>query len=605
MAKQKKIEQEQGPSLIDPVYQKFSRSVIRALSSNDFYQFFMESIARADNEIQFSNRKEVKTIDPLWIERIEDAMEGFQHVISLPRHEIREEELIVNIGHAKKTGQDVVRHLASHAAMVEDYNDDTGDVRPSRVMQKFREESISLYENRLVFTALEMAHHFVKIRHDALFAAMSDEFGAKLRLRSDMDSATEHVHMDMFLHIKNTESILETDAKNREIFDRISRLYRMLGVFMNTDFSRQMAKLDRVRGPIHKTNILKRNPHYRSAVRLLEFLRSYDQVGYVITVEEQNPVIDEQFQQDIFHNILFNYVVLKGHLEDERDRQVPLARKPRQRALKPKVIKQIIEEMVEDYDLPDLEIRKVLIEELTKEQLMAEEEAERRRLVEEQERRKQEEQARLEAEREAEAQRIAAEKAAEEERRRKEEEEARNRAEAERIQREVEDRRRCGIFRKELEYFNDNLLQQLEARANQREQQRLQEELDDYAEAVKLLEQEEQLGKEEAERLRARRKDERDRKIQEAERAAAEKRAEEEQAQLQRRMELSRQEQERRAKELFQLRFYVETLREFEQGLPDRIQLRQKQREEAEARERERQQALERRRKAKLQRISQ
>ena len=601
VARQKKTEQEQGQSLIDPVYQKFSRSVIRALASNDFYQFFMESIARADNEIQFSNRKEIKTIDPIWVERIEDALDGFQHVVSLPRQEIREEELIVNIANAKRTGQDVVRHLASHAAMVEDYNFDTGDVRPSRVMQKYREESIGLYENRLVFTALEMAHHFVKIRHDALFEAMSDEFGAKLKLRSDMDSATEHMHMDMFLHIKNTESLMETDAKNREIFDRISRLYRMLGVFMNTDFARQMAKFDRVKGPIHKTNILKRNPHYRSAVQLLEFLRSYDQVGYVITVEEQNPVIDEQFQQDIFHNVLFNYVVLKGHLEDERDRQVPLARKPKQRALKPKFIKEIIEEMVEDYDLPDVEIRKVLIEELTKEQLMAEEEAERLRLVEEQERLKREEQERLEAARKAEQERIAAEKAAEEERKRKEEEEARNRAEAERIRREVEDRRRCGIFRKEMEFFGENLIKQLEARANQREQQRQQEELDDYAEAVKLLEQEEQLRKEEAERLRARRKDERERKLQEAERAAAEKRALEEAAERQRLQAIAQQEAQQRQKDLHALRYYVAALKEFEEGLPSRQQLRRKQQAAAEARERERLQAIERRRSAKQQ----
>ena len=601
VARQKKTEQEQGQSLIDPVYQKFSRSVIRALASNDFYQFFMESIARADNEIQFSNRKEIKTIDPIWVERIEDALDVFQHVVSLPRQEIREEELIVNIANAKRTGQDVVRHLASHAAMVEDYNFDTGDVRPSRVMQKYREESIGLYENRLVFTALEMAHHFVKIRHDALFEAMSDEFGAKLKLRSDMDSATEHMHMDMFLHIKNTESLMETDAKNREIFDRISRLYRMLGVFMNTDFARQMAKFDRVKGPIHKTNILKRNPHYRSAVQLLEFLRSYDQVGYVITVEEQNPVIDEQFQQDIFHNVLFNYVVLKGHLEDERDRQVPLARKPKQRALKPKFIKEIIEEMVEDYDLPDVEIRKVLIEELTKEQLMAEEEAERLRLVEEQERLKREEQERLEAARKAEQERIAAEKAAEEERKRKEEEEARNRAEAERILREVEDRRRCGIFRKEMEFFGENLIKQLEARANQREQQRQQEELDDYAEAVKLLEQEEQLRKEEAERLRARRKDERERKLQEAERAAAEKRALEEAAERQRLQAIAQQEAQQRQKDLHALRYYVAALKEFEEGLPSRQQLRRKQQAAAEARERERLQAIERRRSAKQQ----
>ena len=51
------------PALIDPVYQKFTKSVIRALGSNDFYTFFMDSISKADNEFQFSNRRMEKTVD--------------------------------------------------------------------------------------------------------------------------------------------------------------------------------------------------------------------------------------------------------------------------------------------------------------------------------------------------------------------------------------------------------------------------------------------------------------------------------------------------------------------------------------------------------------
>ena len=61
MAEEKKQQtSEEGSSLIDPIYKKFTKSVMRALGSEDFYRFFMENVSRADNEIQFSNRKEVK-----------------------------------------------------------------------------------------------------------------------------------------------------------------------------------------------------------------------------------------------------------------------------------------------------------------------------------------------------------------------------------------------------------------------------------------------------------------------------------------------------------------------------------------------------------------
>ena len=47
---------------IDPVYQKFTRSVVRALGSSEFYSFFMDAMAGADNQIQFSNRRLEKTV---------------------------------------------------------------------------------------------------------------------------------------------------------------------------------------------------------------------------------------------------------------------------------------------------------------------------------------------------------------------------------------------------------------------------------------------------------------------------------------------------------------------------------------------------------------
>lgn len=575
--------------LVDPVYRKFTRSVQRALSGDDFYRFFMESIANADNQIQFSNRREVKSVDPVWVENIEASMEAFQHIIAMPRQEFKEDELIVNVAYARRTGQDVVRHLSSHAALVEDYNEEDGTVRPSRVLQKYREESLGLYENRLVFTALEQAYHFTKIRHDALFGAMGDQFGAKLKVTSNMESATELVHMDLFLHIRSTESMLETDEKNRDIFNRISRLYRLLGVFMSSPFAQQLAQFDRVKGAIHKTNILKRNPDYKAAVKLLEFLRSYDQVGYVIAVVEQNPTVSETFEKDIYHNILFNYLILKGYLEDEESRRLPVLRKPRQRKLKPKFIKQVIEELTEDYDLPDVEVRKILIEELTKEQLMQEEAAERRRLVEEQAQRKKEEQARIKAEKAAEKARIKAEKEAEAARRRAEKEAEEQRRLYERMERETEDRRRKQALSAELEYFREHLPERLAQRAEAEAELRQRAQREDYADAVQLLDEAAQREQEERERAAKLRQEEKERRARE--RAAAEAQRRQERQEEKRRAEEEQAQQDAAASAPYQA-----ALRLFDQQLPVRRQLRQQQQEDRRRAEEERRAAIQQRR---------
>lgn len=573
-------------SLIDPIYTKFVRGVTRAIGSTEFYEFFMDAVSRAQNEFQFSNRKLVKTVDLTWVDAIEESLDAFQKIISSPRNVLKEEDLIVNVANAKKSGAETVRHLAQHSGLVDSFDEKRNEVHPGRLMQRYREESWGLYENRLVFTTMEFAYHFVKIRHDALFEAMSDEFGAKLKVQSDMESATEHVHMDMFLHIKEIDSALETDAKNGDAFSRISRIYRILSVYMNSAFAQQMSKLERIKGTVNKTNVLKRNKDYHEILSLFEFLRKYNDIGYTIRVVEQSPEINEQFQQDIYRNILFNYLILKGYLEDEEDRTVPVEPKERRRTLKPKFIKQIVEELTEDYDLPDVEIRKVLIEELTKEQLMREEKAERLRLVEEQEKKRREEKERLAAEKKAEAERRRAEREAEAERRRAEQEEAERRKQMERMQREAENRRWSKSFQNELDYFNEHLEERREERRKAEEalRQRAAEE-QDYADAVKLLEEAARRKEEEQERARIRRKEEKERREREKllaeQKALREKQEAEERLRQQQAEEAARLAEEQRQQALIVLAPVLAEL-EFAHGqLQHQQELRRRQAEEA------------------------
>ena len=592
-------------ALIDPLYQKYTKSVIRALGSTEFYEFFMDAISRAENQFQFSNRKMEKTVDLDWVDAIEDSLPAFQNIVANPRNVIREDELIVNVANAKKAGADVVRHLAQHAELVEKFDDYSGDVRPSRLMQKYREDTVGLYENRLVFTTLETAYEFVKIRHDALFSAMSDEFGAKLKVDSTMETATEMVHMDMFLHIKETDSAIETDEKNGETFARISRIYRVLGMLMHTQFAQQMMKMPRIKGAVTKTNVLKKNPNYRKIVALMEFLKGYDDIGYTIRVVEQNPQINEILQRDIYHNILFNYLILKGYLEDEKDRRAPAPVKTKKKSLKPKFIKEIIEELTEDYDLPDIEIRKVLIEELTKEQLMLEEAEERRRLVEEQEQRKREEEERRRLEEEAEKERQRQAEEAEKERLRLEKEAEERRLRMERMEREAEDRRRSKLLMEEINYFREHLQEKLAAReaALAREIQ----EKKDFEDAVRLMEEAEQRKIEAEEREKKRLKEERERIKREKQiaeeraRIEAEKRAEQERLAEEERLrkEAEAQEklrQEQDLKDTAATQSYHDEVVLFLNLLPERIALReaelQRIRMEQEQRELERQRRI-------------
>ena len=173
------------------------------------------------------------------------------------------------------------------------------------------------------------------------------------------------------MKVKNTQSAAQNDSDNMQVFMRIDRVRRMVMALRNSAFCGIMSGCSRVTSPIQRTNTIMKDPDYRTCFKLWQFLESYDAVGY--TIEEQDTPLefDEEYQIQLLSNLITNYTVFKSLLEADPRKLSDIP--PRRKKLtKPKFIKKIEEEIVTDYDIPDVEVRKVIIEEVTQAQLDAE-----------------------------------------------------------------------------------------------------------------------------------------------------------------------------------------------------------------------------------------
>ncbi len=413
---------------IDPVYKQYAARVIKYIASTEFYEYFMTMLGGGKNSLQFSNRKVEKTVDETWVTAIEAAMKPMEEIINNPRNFIIQEEIIVNVALAKRITPDTVQHLAQHGDMIDRFDEKEG-VRPNRLMEKSKEDSWNTYENRFVYTLLEMTYEFVDKRYEAIFAAMNQEDGAFLKIHSESASYYESLSVNVDMRLRQQEDLLSSDKKNESIFSRIARLHRLLTTFRSTRFAKDVAKYGKIKPPLVRTNAIAKNPNFKACHKLWNFILAYKEVGYTINIYEQNPEIDDDFMMDIFHSVMFDYVILKNYLENPEDRELHPNKKIKRKQLKPKFITEIIEEIVNNYDLPDVEVRKILIEEITKAQLMKDHPEERRRLVEAKEKemrqkRLEEERERARLQKEAEKERLRREREAEKERLRLEKERA-------------------------------------------------------------------------------------------------------------------------------------------------------------------------------------
>lgn len=152
---------------------------------------------------------------------------------------------------------------------------------------------------------------------------------------------------------------------------RIDRVRRMVTALRRSAFCELMSGCSKVRSPIQRTNLITKDPDYHTCLKLWQFLENYDEIGYTIEERETPLEFDEEYQLQLFTNLITNYAVFKSLLEADARKLEDIPPQKR-KVIKPKFIKQVQEEIVTDYNIPDVEVRKVIVEEVTQAQLDAE-----------------------------------------------------------------------------------------------------------------------------------------------------------------------------------------------------------------------------------------
>ena len=441
------------------LYLEYKDYLASATSDNEFYSEMDTAINSGTNSYSMFNRYFDKKIDLKWVEEIEACIIPLDNIIRVPRKFIVQEEEIVPIERARKITNESIRHLAQHTNMIAKVEGD--DVTPNQILNVFREESYEVYENRFVFTLMQNLVRFIDVRYNVLFNISDDDNMASLKMESDFTRGREKIQYKLEVSAQSAGSEIEGEAgpegENATAFQRIERVKRIINEYANSSFMKELRNCVPVRPPIMRTNAIQKNPNFRACLKLWQFIQSYNELGYEITVKESNDMVSAEYMNELNRMTALNYMMLKANTLSEDS-----VGKQKKRKLKPKLLKRLAEELVMDYDMEEVEIQRVFVDEVKrvsrrkiegekkiqeaiqraldaenarkkaiedkiKAKIAHEKEMERRRIAREKERarkEKEKERLRIKREKEREKARIAKEKALAKEKARKEKERA-------------------------------------------------------------------------------------------------------------------------------------------------------------------------------------
>ena len=441
------------------LYLEYKDYLASATADNEFYDEMNTAINSGTNSYSLFNRYFDKKIDLKWVEEIEACIIPLDNIIRVPRKFIVQEEEIVPIERARKITNESIRHLAQHTNMIAKVEGD--DVTPNQILNVFREESYEVYENRFVYTLMQNLVRFIDVRYNVLFNISDDDNMASLKMESDFNRGREKIQYKLEVSAQSAGSDIDGEAgpegENATAFQRIERVKRIINEYANSSFMKELRNCVPVRPPIMRTNAIQKNPNFRACLKLWQFIQSYNELGYEITVKESNDMVSAEYMDELNRMTAMNYMMLKANTLSEDS-----VGKQKKRKIKPKLLKRLAEELVMDYDMEEVEIQRVFVDEVKrvsrkkiegekkiqeaiqraldsenarkkaiedkiKAKIAHEKEMERRRIAREKERarkEKEKEKQRLKREKEREKARIAKEKALAKEKARKEKERA-------------------------------------------------------------------------------------------------------------------------------------------------------------------------------------
>lgn len=352
----------ENKDVVQTTYEKMIKSANPEIEEDAFYQYFYNLLETGMNYCKFMNVKLIKSIDEEWVNEIEAALPALYEVVMNPRKFIEEQREVVNIAMARNINSESVRHLIQHSDMIDKY-DEEGNVVPNRILNVFKEESYNVYENRFICTLLAELQQFVNKRYNVIFENSKDELGTFFEMESRVDNYTETVEYKFQVKVRDKQTDLDNEKDNTNIFTRISKIYKTVNSLVNTEFVRIVRAYPAVRHPIVKTNAIGKNVHYKACHKLWNFIYTYDKVGYRVELVKQEPVISRQFEKEIYNSFIWNYAMLHNQVEEAS--KVDVNHEKIQKETDIKYIRQLLDEIVRNCDIPDANLRKIVQSELT------------------------------------------------------------------------------------------------------------------------------------------------------------------------------------------------------------------------------------------------
>lgn len=213
-----------------------------------------------------------------WLEIMEETFPYIDKIVRVPKVALITETETQQIEKAKKIGVESVKDLAKHSNYIEKVISDK-EIKPSKILVLLREETYNTYENRFIYTLVHETLRFIILMEEKLKKLESKD-QKQLEYTSTTSNGKDRVKISLRIsasEIDNGAKSGDFDSQVKDIKRRLKILKEYITLWQRCEMIVSLKKIHAsfVTSPIKKTNLILKNPNFREATKLWNFLMNY------------------------------------------------------------------------------------------------------------------------------------------------------------------------------------------------------------------------------------------------------------------------------------------------------------------------------------------
>lgn len=259
-----------------------------------------------------------------WIENIEEGLKFVEKAILEDHQFIRTEGEVVPIEKVKNVSKASVEHLSRHSNFITRIpKDPNANLIPDKLYVVEKLSDYLVYENRFIFLLLCYVRDFVQMRLNNI-KDKTTTYQSDMSINKNIEANQRNIQYKLNVTdlSKNDPYLLEQFSEIPRV-NRVETIYAIAVSLLATPLMKEVAKAPLLKPPVIKTNVLRMNQNFKAALKLYDYITSYNTDGYELRQTKQTfqpipPEMEDEIAETIELTSVISYIVgndIKDSLE--------------------------------------------------------------------------------------------------------------------------------------------------------------------------------------------------------------------------------------------------------------------------------------------------